>query len=108
MGVGTIVLQEIYHILMLILCSQNFIETFLWSSSGSSNSVLCECTRSSSSNLRNQLGTSQTTVISRLQEQLAVRTRQQHYQSTQEQLAIRARQQFYRSTHEQLAVRTRQ
>jgi hypothetical protein len=36
---GTIILQEIYHIFMLILCSQIFIRIFLWSSSGSSNSV---------------------------------------------------------------------
>jgi hypothetical protein len=36
---GTIVLQEIYHIFMLILCSQIFIGIFLWSSSASYNSV---------------------------------------------------------------------
>ncbi len=36
---GTIVLQEIYHIFKLILCSQIFIGIFLWSSSASSNSV---------------------------------------------------------------------
>jgi hypothetical protein len=39
MGMGTIVLQEIYHIFMLILYSQIFIGIFLWSSSASSNSV---------------------------------------------------------------------
>jgi hypothetical protein len=34
-----VVLQEIYHIFLLILCSQIFIGIFLWSSSASSNSV---------------------------------------------------------------------
>jgi hypothetical protein len=36
---GTIVLQEIYHIFMLILCSQIFLGIFLWSSSTNYNSV---------------------------------------------------------------------
>ncbi len=36
---GTIVLQEIYHIFMLILCFQIFIGIFLWASSAISNSV---------------------------------------------------------------------
>jgi hypothetical protein len=40
MGMGTIVLQEIYHIFMLILCSQIFIGIFPWPSSVSSNSAV--------------------------------------------------------------------